>query len=101
MAKIKPKVLSFDPSPSTDVVGYKLYMEVSPTAVNYGSKMIDLGLVTKVDLGALEGMKDSEGVYNIGIIAIDASGNESSMSLLNDVPLDFVAPNPPGAIVLN
>lgn len=100
MAKIKTVTISFAASDSPDVVGYKLYVEESPTMVSYDSLTFDLGNNTSVDLSTLEGMTSKSGVFNLGVSAVDSVGNESDMSLSNDVPLDFVAPNPPGEIVI-
>ncbi len=101
MAKIKDAVLNIPPSGSPDVVGYKLYIQQTPAAVTYDSEAFDLGNVASIDLATLPGFTTRDGVYNIGVAAIDDAGNESSMSKLNDVPLDFVAPDPPGVLVLN
>ena len=98
MAKVKGTMLSFPPSDSPDVVGYKLYIEDVPNPVSYDSASFELGNNTEIDLSELEGMTTRDGVYNIGVVAVDDAGNESSMSLANDVPLDFVAPNPPGEL---
>ena len=100
MAKVKSAILKFDPSDSPDVVGYKLYMEQSPLVVSYDSQSYDLGNNTEVDLSTIPDMTTRDGVYNLGISAVDDAGNESSMSLMNDVPLDFLAPNPPGEITI-
>lgn len=100
MAKIKSVVISFTASDSPDVVGYKLYVEESPTAVSYDSPSFDVGNTTSVDLSSLELLASKRGVFNLGVSAVDTSGNESDMSLSNDVPLAFVAPNPPGEIVI-
>jgi hypothetical protein len=100
MAKVKSVNLSFPASDSPDVEGYKLYLEESPNEVTYESQSFDLGNNTSVDLATLDGMTTRDGNYNIGITAVDDAGNESSMSLISDVPLDFEAPNPPGAIVI-
>lgn len=100
MAKVKNVTISFPASGSPDVVGYKLYMEEVPTVVTYDSPGFDLGNNTSVDLSTLDGMTSRDGVYNLGVVAIDDASNESSMSLINDVPLDFMAPNPPGQIVI-
>jgi len=98
--KVKNVTLSFPASGSTDVVGYKLYIEVVPTAVSYESQSFDLGNITTVDLATLPGITTTDGVYNLGITAIDDAGNESSFSLINDVPLDFLAPDAPGEITI-
>ena len=101
MALVQEKILSFEPSDSPDVVGYKMYMEEAPTLVTYDSLSFDLGAKTEgINLAELPDMTTKDGVYNIGIVAVDDAGNESSMSVVNDVPLDFQAPNPPGQIVI-
>jgi hypothetical protein len=102
MSLIKKAMLSFPASTSPDVVGYKLYMEVAPNAVTYGSTVFDLGNnTTNVDLSVLPGMTTTDGVYNLGVTAVDDAGNESSMSMLDNVPLDFLAPDAPGALVIS
>jgi hypothetical protein len=96
--KIQELTISFAPSPSPDVAGYKLYVELAPDAVHYGSESFDLGKTTTVNLAELPGMTSKSGVYNLGITAVDSVGNESSMSLASNVDLDFLAPDPPGKI---
>ena len=100
MAKVKNVVVSFPASDSPDVTGYKLYIEEAPNVVSYESVSFDIGNVTTIDLSKLDGMTTKDGIYNLGITAVDDAGNESSMSVVSDVPLDFVAPNPPGQITI-
>ena len=101
------KTIKFPPSSSPDVVGYRLYLEEAPNEVTYDSEFIDLGNpvdpsgLVVVDLTQFSELTTKDGVYNIGITAIDDAGNESSMSKASDVPLDFVAPDPPGALVIS
>ena len=87
--------------------GYKLYMAEAPADVEavdengaYLAKSYDLGNMTEVDLSTLPGMTSNDGVYNLGVTAIDDAGNESSMSRAENVPLDFAAPDSPGALVI-
>ena len=94
--KIRQATLSFPPSPSPGVKNYFLYMEESPNPVTYESQKWDLGKRTEVDLSTLDGIEKKDGKFNIGITAADAVGNESSMSKKDNVPLDFLPPNPPG-----
>ena len=101
MASVKKVSLSFPPSDSPDVVSYKLYMEVAPTPVTYTSPSFDLGNNTTVDLSTLPGMTTTDNVYNLGVTAIDDAANESSFSLIDNVPLDFLAPNAPGTITIS
>jgi hypothetical protein len=100
MAKIKNVTISFTASDSPDVVGYKLYVEEVPAVVTYASPSFDMGNTTSVDLSTLDLLVSKKGVFNLGVSAVDSVGNESDMSLSNDVPLAFVAPNPPGVIVI-
>lgn len=105
---VKPTFLTYTPSDSPDVEGYYLYMEDAPAVVSAASQRWDIGNQSpetdgKVvyDITQLEGMTTKDGVYNLGLSAYDEVGNESSMILMNDVALDFIAPNPPsdGAII--
>lgn len=98
MAKVKDVTLSFPASPSADVVGYKLYMEPSPAEVTHNSPSYDLGNNTTIALNSL--LVDVDGTYNLGVVSIDDVGNESDFSLLSDIPLDFVPPQPPGILTI-
>lgn len=98
MSKVKNVTLSFPASPSTDVVGYKLYLEPAPAEVTHDSPSYDLGNSTTIDLNGV--LTDMDGIYNLGVSSIDDAGNESNFSLLNDVPLDFVPPEPPGSLTI-
>jgi len=107
MAKVKDVTLSFPPSGAPDVVKYMLYVVQSPGDVeavdangDFTAQSFDLGMNTSVDLNTLPGMTSNDGVYNMGITAIDEAGNESSMTTIIDVPLDFVAPDAPGPITI-
>lgn len=99
------RIMKFEPSTSPDVVGYKMYIQEAPDPVEYTSEGIDLGMPPAdadgklvVDLSTLAALTTKDGVYNIGVVAIDDAGNESSMTKATNVPLDFVAPDPPGAL---
>lgn len=106
---VKPTYLTFTPSDSPDVNGYYFYMEETPNPVDINlSQKWDLGNPPveadgkiKYDISTLDGITTKDGVYNIGLSAYDEVGNESSLMLINDVALDFIAPNPPsdGAII--
>ena len=96
MAKIVSKTLKFPGSSSADVAGYKLYFVDAPGELTYDSPSIDLGMAMEVDLSTVA--TGQEGIFNLGVTAYDGSGNESDMSVVNAVPLDFIAPNAPGAL---
>jgi len=106
---VKPTYLTFTPSDSPDVGGYNFYLEESPNPIDViSSQKWDLGNPPvgddgkiKYDISTLDGITTRDGIYNIGLSAYDEVGNESSLMLINDVALDFIAPNPPsdGAII--
>ena len=98
--KVKDVTLSFPASPSPDVVSYKLYMEPAPNPVTFESPSFDLGDKTVIKLNTLPGMTTTDGIYNLGVTAIDDADNESSMSMLDNVSLDFVAPDAPGELTI-
>lgn len=100
MAKIKAKTLSFESSTSPDVVGYRLYVAAEGEELTYDSEVLDLGMETTVNLGAVPALASKDGIFTIGITAVDDGGNESDMTTMGGVPLDFQAPNPPGAVSL-
>lgn len=106
MAQVNEAKIRFSPSGSPDVIGYKLYIEKDPNPVTYTSQSFDLGNpapaggLIEVDVAALPGMTTYDGVYNIGVVAVDDAGNQSSMSTKSGVALDFVAPDPPGEITV-
>lgn len=97
MAKIKSKVLSFPGSSSPDLAGYKLYygVEAEPT---YESISVNLSMETSIDLATLD---LAEGDYYFGVTAYDAAGNESDMSMVGPVPLDFTPPDGPGSVTVS
>jgi len=107
MAKLKSATLKFPASGSPDVQGYRMYVEPEGIPVTYDSSAFDLGKnevmegeVTYIvtDLSGIPGLTTKDGIYNIGVVAVDDAGNESSMSTLDSVPLDFMAPDPPGPL---
>ena len=101
MAQVKNLIISFQPSPSPDVAGYRLYMIEAPAPVDYNAENFDLGAATEVDISTLAGMTTKSGTYNIGVAAYDQAGNLSSLSIEDNVVLDFLAPDPPGAITVS
>jgi len=104
MAKLVGLKIKFQASASPDVVTNKLYYVESPAVVDYDSPFVDVGNVKDesgfviVDLAQyLSGL---EGRYNIGVAAVDDAGNEADMSKANDLPLNFLAPESVGAIIV-
>jgi hypothetical protein len=104
MAKIKGLSIKFKQSESPDVVTNKLYLVEMPGPVTYESTSYDIGNTPDVngmivvDLATI--VPNVDGIFNLGVAAVDDAGNESEMSKVDNVPLDFVAPLPPGAIFI-
>ena len=105
MAKIKPKKLVFPESAGAN--SYVVYIEptATPTKLDYGSQAANVTDFTElpngeveIQLEGLDIMQTVEGKYDIGVTAMDLVGNESAMSVLYGVTLDFVAPDAPGPL---
>jgi len=102
MSKIKESTITFAGSDSVDVVGYRIYIAPNTENVTYEHPVSELvphrGETIVIEMDTL--FPDIDGVYNIGVVAVDDVGNESDMSIGLDFPLDFLAPNPPGTVTL-
>lgn len=100
MAKIVSKIISFTPSNSPDIAGYRLYYTPEADTLDYNSLFIDLGVrVSNINLATFDAMIGLDGVYQIGVCAYDEVGNESDF-LTGIVPLDFTAPSAPSDLVI-
>lgn len=100
MARVGTKTFFWTASSASDVDFYRVYVEPESNPVNYASPHADVGKVLEVDLGALANsgftpLVDAEGNYNLGVSAVDVTGNESDIAVKPAVPLDFVPPAPP------
>lgn len=102
MAKIKKRTISWGASTATDVTGYKLYWAVGANAnVDYLSSFADVG--NKVSIVIPDDVPTFPLVDNqmsLGVTAYDDIGNESDMTVVKNVPFDFVAPDAPTNLVV-
>lgn len=96
MAKIRKYKLSWKPSESQNITGYKIYWSESGS-VNYDSKYINVGNVTEVKLS--NEIISSGGTIMFGVAAIDRDGNESDIITM-DKPYKFHIPKAPGGLLL-
>jgi len=97
MAKMKRRRLSWKPSGSPQVVGYKLYWSEGG-AVTYDSQSAPLGNVTAVMLpDDIVSFKPGNGPLKIGLTAVDELGNESDMITVS-APYQFSVPEAPGGL---
>jgi hypothetical protein len=104
MADPKKAILRFTPSGSPDVVGYNLYYEPENLVLSHQSPKvyidnppINANGQVEIDISTLAFEESIDGHYNLGIASVDDAGNESALLTegLEDVALDFVAPDPP------
>lgn len=94
MGKIRKCKLSWKPSDSDFLVGYKLYWSTE-NHVNYGSNSITLGNKTEVNLpDVLIGIVPSDENIIIGISAVDIMGNESDIITISE-PYRISTPQAP------
>lgn len=93
--------ISFLPSPSPDVVAYRLRLSESGTEVG----MVEYPKDTlqpdpndparvRIDLQADPAWSLLDGTYDVDLRAVDDAGNESA-PLLDSITVDFVRPQPP------
>ena len=100
---VKQSFFHFTPSPSPDVASYIIAMEEVPREPDLNSQIWNVGKPDPdsadgkihIDLTTLDGMTSKDGVYNIGVAAVDDADNTSSFAVARDVAIDFVAPDPP------
>lgn len=108
---IKPIRLAFPQSPSDDVDHYRL--RVLPHDTDLPAKVADLSYykdfpyskfngevddegIVRVVLDELEVAQGLQGIVDITVTAVDATGHESPPMLIDDAKLDLEAPLPPG-----
>lgn len=93
MALVKTISFTATPSASTDVVKNKLYYVPTGTPLDYNAPFVDLGTTLSGDLNTLLPALP-EGNYDFGIAAVDATGNESDLTVQTNVPFDVTPPAP-------
>ena len=99
MGKVKQKRVSWNPSASEGLLSYRLYWAVNGS-VDYASDHADLGMVTDVVLpDDIPSFPWISGQVELGITAVNQSGNESDMTKIK-TNLDFTVPHPPLSLVV-
>ena len=100
MAKIKRRKVRWSNNYyASDVVGYKLYW-ASSGSVDYNSDCVEVGNVNEVILpDDITSFPVVSGDIEIGVTAVNQTGNESDMTKLF-TNLDFTAPDAPTDLVV-
>jgi hypothetical protein len=92
--RVRRRKISWDLSPSPDVIGYRVYWAVNER-VSYHSEFADVGLVTAIVLpDDVPSFRRVTGQVEIGITAVSRSGNESDMGIV-EAFFDFTRPGMP------
>jgi hypothetical protein len=92
--RMNRKRISWDASPSPDVVGYRIYWAANKI-VDFDSDFGDVGHVTSLTLpNDVPAFPRVTGRMEIGITALSRSGNESDMCTVA-VFVDFARPHTP------
>ena len=99
MGRMRKHKLSWKPSESKRVIGYRLYWSKG-TPVNYTSNFVELGNVNEINLPDIlsGGVPLGESIH-LGISALDESGNESDITLLPE-PYQLSMPAAPQGLAL-
>jgi len=99
MARMKKFKLSWKPSESDLLVGYKLYWSINGP-VNYSSNSIKLSKINELDMPDIVVRRalSGESIY-LGISAVDEMGNESDIRTLSE-PYNFSVPQAPESFAL-
>ena len=94
MAKVKKRRLLWEPSTSSNVIGYKLYW-AEEGEVNYGSPCAMIGNIAEVVLPEqVPSFPIVKGSIQLGITAVNEVGNESDMTIFA-APFQFSVPDAP------
>lgn len=98
MAKLAQRPVRFPDTPGS--TGHKLYYAPNTDVLDYNSPFVTLPSAVDgyvhFDLSAV--LPLIEGVYDLGLVAYDALGNESDMEVKTAVPLDSVPPVKPAPL---
>jgi hypothetical protein len=102
MPMIRKRKVRWNGSPSSDVVGYKLYWAIGGKweGLSYNAESAELGNVTEVILpDDVAQFPEIAEMVEVAVTAVDSSGNESDMVKIS-TPFKFSAPDPPTDLVV-
>lgn len=104
MSKIVKRRIRWTASTASDVVNYKVYWSLqaagnpSYTSDNVATAAGKTSLILPDEAPTFP--TATEANYLFGITAVDDVGNESDMAITPTVAIDFLAPTPPTALVV-
>jgi hypothetical protein len=95
--RIRRRKISWEPSPSPDVIGYRMYWDINQS-ISYSSEYIDIEHKTTLKLpDDVPSFPRVAGQMEIGITALSRSGNESDMCIVTTF-VDFTRPGMPSKL---
>jgi len=100
MAKIVKRKISWDNSTAPDVTAYRFYWTPSDTPVDYNAPHVEVSTPQVIIPDDVPSLVNIDETLNIGVTALDELGNESDMTVVNNVPFDFAAPPAPTNVVV-
>lgn len=98
MGSVKQYKITWTKSPSGDVVGYNIYYVPEGDILNYGSPHVSVGDVDTILIPTdTPEFPFIDGVYQIGLAAVDDVGNMSDI-IAKTVPFDLIVPDVPSGL---
>lgn len=96
MSKLAPNQVAWTAPSATDLDHYELRVVPAGATLDYTVAGITIAKdATSYDFSGNPDYAGKQGTFDMGISAVDTSGNESDMAVLKAVPIDFVAPDAP------
>lgn len=100
-ARLSQRVLRFDPSPSPDVTGYRLYYSPDADISSYENEdYIDIGTRTEITMQELLDAGLEEREYWFMAVPYDAAGNLAGGEESGPFVFDLTPPEPAGAVTV-
>jgi hypothetical protein len=97
--RVKKRRLSWDPSASPDLAGYRIYWACGED-IGYDSDFLEVGNVTSIILpDDIPWSRENRGRVAMGVTAVSSGGNESDMSVVSFF-CDFGIPEGPTNLTL-
>ena len=103
MSTITPLIAAFKQSDSPDTEANRIRIVTTGTPLSYELPfdeikpvpVADADGLTRIDLSKLSGAAGLDGIFDVGITAVDERGQESPFLVLAEGNFDFSPPNAP------
>lgn len=96
MSKLAPNQVAWTAPSATDLAGYNLRVVPAGQTLDYTVAAISVPKgATSYDFSTNSSFAGKQGLFDMGVSAVDTAGNESDMATLKGVSIDFVPPDPP------